>query len=248
MGHSQVVAARCQALPGLWSQEAAEGWSEAAIGRLWEAAGRRLEGRAEQPLWEGRWDPALGTWPGRPRSLPPRSAELSSASLRPVRARGVGVPNWPSYGKLSNVPGRSALDLKTVRGPSPSERNPEPSLGTGPDAASPPHLVPPPDTPSRFPSRGFGDCGSSGLKSPSGGLQRGCFRPPSGDQHRKGLSVCTCASAVRGASSPRRARALQAGTPLPRSRQRATPANRWPSPAPAWRCEGEGWVRDGNGA
>lgn len=118
MGHSQVVAARCQALPGVWPQEAAEGWSEAAIGRLWEAAGRRLEGRAEQLRREGRWDPALGTWPGRPRSLPPRSAELSSASLGPVRARGVGVPNWPSYGKLSNVPGRSALDLTKTLQPS----------------------------------------------------------------------------------------------------------------------------------
>lgn len=83
MGHSQVVAPGCQALPGLWPQEAAEGWSEAAIGRLWEAAGRRLEGRAEQPRRPGRCDPALGTWPGRPRSLPPRSAELSSASLGP---------------------------------------------------------------------------------------------------------------------------------------------------------------------
>lgn len=122
MGHSQVVAPGCQALPGLWPQEAAEGWSEAAISQLWEAAGRRLEGRAEQPRREGRCDPALGTWPGRPRSLPPRSAELSSASLGPVRARGVGVPNWPSYGKLSNVPGRSALDLTKTLQPSGGHR------------------------------------------------------------------------------------------------------------------------------
>lgn len=243
MGHSQVVAAGCQALPGLWSQEAAEGWSEAAIGRLWEAAGRRLEGRAEQPRRAGRWDLALGTWPGRPRSLPPRSAELSSASLGPVRARGDGVPNWPSYGKLSNVQGRSALDLTKTLQPSRAI-----ALRAKPGALAryrsgrglAPAPRPPLDTPSRFPSRGFGDCGSSGLKSPSGGLQRGCFRPPSGDQHRKGLSVCTCASAVRGASSPRRARALQAGTLLPRSRQRATPANRWPSPGVALRGRGLG--------
>lgn len=163
MGHSQVVAAGCQALPGLWSQEAAEGWSEAAIGRLWEAAGRRLEGRAEQPQREGRCDPALGTWPGRPRSLPPRSAELSSASLGPVRARGDGVPNWPSYGKLSNVPGRSALDLTKTLQPSRAialRAKPEPSLGTGPDAASPPHLVPPQTLPAA--SR----CGVSGTAVP----------------------------------------------------------------------------------
>lgn len=55
--------------------------------------------------------PGLGhlAWP---------AAELSSASLGPVRARGVGVPNWPTYGKLSNVPGRSALDLTKTLQPS----------------------------------------------------------------------------------------------------------------------------------
>lgn len=187
--------------------------------------------------------PGLGhlAWPAAFPPAPVRGAELCEP--RPVRARGVGVPNWPSYGKLSNVPGRSALDLTKTLQPSRAI-----ALRAKPGALAryrsgrglAPAPRPPPDTPSRFPSRGFGDCGSSGLKSPSGGLQRGCFRPPSGDQHRKGLSVCTCASAVRGASSPRRARALQAGTPLPRSRQRATPANRWPSPGVALRGRGLG--------
>lgn len=83
LGHSQVVAPGRQAVPGLWPQGAAVGWSEAWdgvkrpwVGRLWEAAGRRLEGGAEQAQGESQCDPA---WP--PPSLlpfPPAPVRLRS--------------------------------------------------------------------------------------------------------------------------------------------------------------------------